>query len=83
MQSWIDYLDELVREGQISNETREKVEDGKIQLCPVCLGFNALSAADASEVDNVRVVSHRQGLTEWRCSHCGATLSDVTTPLLN
>lgn len=81
MQSWVEYVDELLREGRIDERTRDHIEDGKIQICPICMGLTALSAAHAN-TEEIAVASTRS-FPEWKCGHCGSMLADSTAPLLN
>ncbi|QDU59652.1 hypothetical protein Pan216_04830 [Planctomycetes bacterium Pan216] len=81
MEEWIDFIERLHEEGQISSATRQLVENGVIEVCPICLALNAFSQRHANDLEGIVVGSHQQG--GWTCGQCGTQLPERTSPLSN
>lgn len=75
MQTWIEFIDELFESGRIDYATRELLEEGDLEVCPVCLTLNAF---DDRFIDpQTPIVSGSQlAGHSWECGDCGATMSD-------
>ncbi len=81
-QRWLDYIEDLFDSGRIDRRTRARVENGEVEVCPICLELNAMSPRHTDEASNV-LLADRLETGLWSCSHCGATNSTDADFLLN
>lgn len=56
-------------------DTLALIEDGSIEICPICRGLSAYAWQDASEDGGpIAHIGAASGLGEWQCGHCRAYL---------
>ena len=79
---WLEYIEELADSGRIDRSLRGAVEAGHVEVCPICMEFNALSPRFVDQAQNVRLADRGDAGT-WSCGHCEAVVSTDADFLLN
>lgn len=78
MLSWMDFIEELFRDGHINEAAKLGIETGTHELCPICNGVNAFAVDDADPSRGIEFV-RSAGADGWECGHCGCTLAERST----